>query len=380
MEHPPPSESTDHQRPRKQPKLPTTDPLPSDLTLIPLSHYVSATGVPAILDPTKPLSVNTPLHAAKLAGFRAEVAARGAALVLLAAGQGSRFKAPVPKVVHPFLSKPLARHSLDAAAAASLPTIVVVGHERERVRELLEIQEHEQVVFVCQNRQMGTGHAVYMGKFALPQNFDGDLLISYADNPGIDKQLLDELIQAHKENRNRYGDSYGAMVVTGSRRAAGRGAAAYGRIVRKEKDCTGPVVDIVEKKTITKLGEDGKTKSYGPVSWNAEELDAIDEFNSGIVVARGRQYLDVLSAIVASQTKFDPPQYEYYATDFVKGLVDKNLIAEGYQVPEASMWKLEGANTLEELHELERRHLAREDEEDDDDGDDDEEDEEDCEP
>lgn len=376
MEHPPPSDAPDHQRPRKQPKLPSSQSLPSDLTQVPLSDYVLATAVPAVLDPTQPLSNNTPLHAAKLAGFRAAVAARGAALVLLAAGQGSRFEASVPKVVHPFVGKPLARHALDAAAASGLPTIVVVGHERELVRQMLNVHEDEQVVFVCQDKQMGTGHAVYMGKFALPQNFDGDVVISYADNPGVDQLLFAQLEEAHKDNKERYGDRYGAMILTGSRNAAGQGAAAYGRIVRTGKDCTGPVVDIVEKKTITKLEEDGKSKTYGKVSWNAQELDAIDEFNSGIVVARARHYLGVLADIVANQTKVDPPKYEYYATDFVKGLVSKNMVAEGYQIPEESTWKLEGANSVEELQELERKHLAREEEEEEEgDEEDDEEDE-----
>lgn len=377
MEHPPPSDISDQQRPRKQPKLPSSQSLPSDLTKVPLSEYVLATGVPIVLDPAQPLSTNTPVHAAKLAGFRAAVAARGAALVLLAAGQGSRFKASVPKVVHPFLGKPLARHALDAAAASDLPTIVVVGYERELVRQMLDVHEDEQVVFVCQGEQMGTGHAVYMGKFALPQNFDGDVIISYADNPGVDHPLLDQLLEAHKDYKERYRDRYGAMILTGSRNAAGQGAAAYGRIVRTNKDCKGPVVDIVEKKTIVKLDEDGKSNTYGKVSWTAQELDAIDEFNSGIVVARARQYLEVLANIVASQTKVDPPKYEYYATDFVKGLVSKNLVAEGYHISEGSTWKLEGANTSEELQELERKHLAREEEEEGDDEDDEEDDEDD---
>lgn len=333
--------------------------LPSDLTTVALSAYVATTGVPIVLDPVKPLSLLTPVHTAKLAGFRAAVAARGAALILLAAGQGSRFKAPVPKVVHPFAGKPLARHGLDAAAGAGLPAVVVVGHERELVGETLAVQDAEQVVYVCQEQQMGTGHAVFLGTFVLPQQFDGDVVVSYADNPGVDQDLLEEILEAHKQNKERYGDTYGAMVLTGSRKAAGQGAAAYGRIVRKDKDGTGPVVDIVEKKTIAKLAEDNQTRTYGDVTWTATELDEIDEFNSGIVVARGRQYLAVLGGMVASQTKFDPPKYEYYATDFVKGLAKRDLLSEGYQVAAANMWKLEGANTLEELQELERKQITR---------------------
>lgn len=155
--------------------------------------------------------------------------------------------------------------------------------------------------------------------------------------------------------------------------AAGQGAAAYGRIVRAQKDCTGPIVDIVEKKTIVTLAEDGKSNTYGKVTWNAQELDAIDEFNSGIVVARARQYLDTLADIVASQTKFDPPKYEYYATDFVKGLVGKNMMIRGFLIPEESTWKLEGANTVDELEELQRKYEELEGDEDEEGGEEDEE-------
>lgn len=335
--------------------------LPSDLSALSLSEYVSLAGLPNVLDPTHPLESETSaIHAAKLAGFRAAVAARGAALILLAAGQGSRFQAPIPKVVHPFAGKPLARHGLDAGAAVCLPTIVVVGHARELVRKTLAVEDKEQVVLVCQEQQMGTGHAVYLAKFALPHRFDGDIVISYADNPGVDQELLEELLAAHENNKKQYGGAYGAMVLTGSRKAAGQGAAAYGRIVRKNKDGTGPVLDIVEKKTITKLREENIQRTYDDVSWAAHELEEIDEFNSGIVVARNRDYMDVLGGIVASQTKLKPPKYEYYATDFVQGLVKRGLIAEGHEVPEEDMWKLEGANTLEELHELERKRLVRE--------------------
>jgi hypothetical protein len=105
----------------------------------------------------------------------------------------------------------------------------------------------------------------------------------------------------------------------------------------------------------------GGTKEYGspPMSWTGPELDAVDEFNSGIVVARADVYMDVLASVVASQTKVDPPKFEYYATDFVKAMVARDIVAEGWKVPTEEQWKLEGANTLDELKELEAKQETR---------------------
>ena len=295
-----------------------------------------------------------PLADNELRAFGDAVLQRNCVCVLLAAGQGTRFVSDHPKVVHPFLGKPLAQHAIDAAASAGIPVVVVVGFAKERVVPALKIREGHSVVFLQQERQMGTGHAVYIAKYALPENYDGTIVVSYADNPGVDVELLNDMTVRHKNEHDSMGDQYGATVLTGSRSAAGKGAEAYGRIVRKEKD-GGRVVDIVEKKTYLRLREQGKTKIYDGVEWTAEELENIDEFNSGIVCARAKPYLHVLGESMASQTKFDPPKYEYYATDFVKGLNAMGKYTEGYQVPSENMWKLEGANTVEELKEIERK-------------------------
>lgn len=319
---------------------------PRNLSATPLHAYVTEHGAP--------VPVATP---AALAQFRSAVTARGAVCVVLAAGQGSRFVADVPKVLYPFAGRPLAMHAVLAAVAADMPVVVIVGFGREAVmRELADVEGD--VTFVVQEEQLGTGHAVYLARFALPEHFEGDVLVTYADNPGVDCALVKEVLAVHAANGEKYGESYGATVLTGSRKGAGQGAAAYGRIVRQRKD-GGSVVDIVEKKTILKLEVDGEARAYGGVEWNAQELDDIDEFNSGIVVAKAREYMDVLGTMVASQTKFNPPKYEYYATDFVKAFVAKGMVAEGWKVPEESMWKLEGANTLEELKELEMKQVAK---------------------
>lgn len=318
-----------------------------------LSAFVQRRGAPS------PVDQNVgPMSPGDLEKFHAKVTARGAVCVILAAGQGSRFVAPFPKVIHPFAGKPMAQHAIDAAAKADIPAIVIVGHARDKVCSALTA---DSVTFVIQEEQMGTGHAGYMANFALPNGFTGDIIILYADNPGVDGSLVEKLLQEHEGNKVKYGDVYGAMILTGSRASAGDGANAYGRIVRKTKDAGGPVLDIVEKKTITHMvtGIGPCVKTYGEVSWSSQELDALDEFNSGIVVARAAPYMDVLGEVTATQTKLDPPKFEYYATDFVKGMVSKGIVVEGWLLPTDQMWKLEGANTLEELKILEKNQVAR---------------------
>jgi bifunctional N-acetylglucosamine-1-phosphate-uridyltransferase/glucosamine-1-phosphate-acetyltransferase GlmU-like protein len=334
-----------------------------NLTSVSLADFVTDRGAPFPVDPTHEFSekapAGVPLPENLLSSFHKAVSERDAVCVLLAAGQGSRFKAPFPKVIHPFAGKPLAQHALDATSTAEIPAVVVVGHAREAVCKALDASKRGGLVtFVVQEEQMGTGHAVFLAKFALPHDFKGDIVIMYADNPGVDNALLEKILKEHDSNKVKYGDNYGALILTGSRSGATDAADAYGRIVRASKS-GGTIVDIVEKKTIKKLSADGKDSTYGSVTWTPDELNDLDEFNSGIVVARADCYLKVLGSVVASQTKVEPPKYEYYATDFVKGMVADGFVVEGWTVPVDDMWKLEGTNTLEELVALEAKQSAR---------------------
>lgn len=328
----------------------------TDLTAVPLETYVSERGNVGMISAAALREGDRIEYVSESeeASFHTAVKDRKAVCILLAAGQGSRFKSDVPKVIHPLLGKPLAQHAVDAAYASGLPVIIVVGHARDQVAQALTVRDNHAVAYVCQHEQMGTGHAVYVAmKGALPPSFDGDIVIAYADNPGIDGELMKRFVEAHGQFKDLHGEAYGAMAVTGSRKHAGQGAMNYGRIVRASKTGQGPVVDIVEKKSIVKLMDDNLSKTYDNVEWNGKELDDIDEFNSGIVVAKALPYRQVLMEVRASQTKTKPvAKFEYYATDFVKGLVSKGLVAEGFQVEESEMWKLEGSNTVDELMEL----------------------------
>lgn len=335
-----------------------------DPKLCTLSTYVSSGGTVNILDPDSHRAGQTS-DDSHVAAFHQAATQRGLACVILAAGQGSRFVAETPKVIYPFKNingeqRPLVAFSVEAAIACQMPIVMIVGHAREAVVQALApyLPRNYPILFVVQEKQMGTGHAVYIAKHVLPARFRGDIVVTYADNPGVDGVLLNQLIERHDSLKKKLGEDYSALILTGSRAGAGSGASAYGRIVRETRH-GGAVVDIVEKKTIVKLRSDGLNKTYSNECWNAGELENIDEFNSGIIIASADEYFTALGSVTASQTKFDPPKFEYYATDFVKGLLIMGKISEGWKIPQDSIWKLEGANTVDELRDLEQKHADR---------------------
>lgn len=100
-------------------------------------------------------------------------------VVILAAGQGTRMRSALPKVLHPVAGKPMLGHVIDCARDLSPIRIhVVIGHGAERVREVLDADD---INWVMQTEQLGTGHAVAQ---ALPHIADADqILVLYGDVP-----------------------------------------------------------------------------------------------------------------------------------------------------------------------------------------------------
>lgn len=118
------------------------------------------------------------------------------------------------------------------------------------------------IALVCQESQMVTGH-VYIAAVAFPLDQDGDITSTHADNPGLDCALLEDVLTSHAHNETWHRDEYAGMIVTDFCKATGKVAAAFGCIVRKEKDgCY--IFSIVEKKII-RLAEDGLGKTYEDV-------------------------------------------------------------------------------------------------------------------
>ncbi|MBE0490227.1 MAG: NTP transferase domain-containing protein, partial [Halomonas sp.] len=195
-------------------------------------------------------------------------------VVILAAGQGTRMRSTLPKVLHRLAGKPMVRHVIDTAIGLRAErTHVVVGHGAERVREALVDCE---VRYALQAEQKGTGHAVAQ---ALDGLGEGKVLVLYGDVPLIRRETLAGLLEGVDD------DHLGLLTVTLA------DPTGYGRILRNAE---GQAVAIVEHKDASE-----------------SEL-AIDECNTGIMAmtaAQLRRWLPRLSA--------DNAQGEYYLTDII---------------------------------------------------------------
>jgi len=239
------------------------------------------------------------------------------ATIVLAAGQGKRMKSDLAKVLHPMAGVPLLGHvlrTLDALGVGRV--IVVVGHQRDRVRATFPDAGLE---WVDQVEQCGTGHAVMMAGPVL-QDFEGSLLVVCGDTPLLRAETLHRLLEAHAAS--------GADVTVLSMRLPD--PTGYGRILR---DAGGAFTGIVEHGDAT------------------EAERAVDEVNSGIYVFRYPALARVLSGLTAHNA-----QGEYYLTDTVSLLRQEGRPVDAVCAPDHR--ELLGINTVEQLAEAERVHRA----------------------
>ncbi len=237
--------------------------------------------------------------------------------VVLAAGKGTRMKSDRPKVLHELAGQSLLAHVLDTARAAGIDrTVVVVGHQADRVQETCAAPDLE---FVLQEPQLGTGHAVQMAEAALRDG--GWTVVLAGDVPLLRAETLRRLV----EETQAQGAT--ASVLT----CVVDDAGAYGRMI---KDDAGNLVKIVEARDAT-----------------AEEL-AIGEYNSGVYCYR----TDRLKAALGNLTT-DNDQGEYYLTDTVGWLVAEGDAVRTVITDDTD--EVVGINTVDELQAAERLFLSR---------------------
>ncbi|MFF9393550.1 bifunctional UDP-N-acetylglucosamine diphosphorylase/glucosamine-1-phosphate N-acetyltransferase GlmU [Streptomyces griseoluteus] len=219
-------------------------------------------------------------------------AIRPAAVVVLAAGEGTRMKSATPKVLHQICGRSLVGHVLAASRELDpAELVVVVGHAREQVAaHLAEIGP--EVRTAVQEQQNGTGHAVRMALEELGGPVDGTVVVVCGDTPLLTADTLAALTGTHQTDGNA------VTVLT----AEVPDATGYGRIVRD--GASGAVTAIVEHKDAT------------------DEQRAIAEINSGVFAFDGRLLADALK-----QVRTDNSQGEEYLTD-VLGI----LRAAGHRV------------------------------------------------
>lgn len=237
-------------------------------------------------------------------------------VVILAAGQGSRMKSALPKVMHPLAGKPMLQHVIDTANQLSnIALHVVIGHGADRVRQQLT---HQAVTIAMQEQQLGTGHAVAQ---ALPAcQAEGVVLILYGDVPLIQATTLQALLQQAQQGH------LGVLTVEL------QDPTGYGRIVR---NAVRDVVAIVEHKDAN------------------EQQRQIAEVNTGIMAVPS----ELLNSWLP-QLSSENAQGEYYLTDIIAMAAEEGVRISAIQP--ATEQEVQGVNNRQQLAELERWYQRQE--------------------
>ncbi|PPF28537.1 bifunctional UDP-N-acetylglucosamine diphosphorylase/glucosamine-1-phosphate N-acetyltransferase GlmU [Rathayibacter tritici] len=233
------------------------------------------------------------------------------AVVILAAGQGTRMKSRTPKVLHRLAGRPLLGHVLDTAASLDAAHVVtVVRHERDRVAEA--VLEHTPAALVVdQDATPGTGRAVEQGLAALPESFAGTVVVLSADVPLLDALTLRRLVDEHLAAAN-------ALTMLS---CVLEDPTGFGRIVRGGD---GAFASIVEQKDAS-----------------VDEL-ALTEINAGVYAFEAAALRSVISAIGTENA-----QGEKYLTDAAAALKAAGRSIE--TVPVQDRWLVAGINDRAQL-------------------------------
>ena len=213
--------------------------------------------------------------------------------LILAAGKGTRMKSKLPKVLHKVGGKPMIQHVIDAArGAGSSREVVVIGSGAALVKKTIQ-----NVEFVLQEEQLGTGHAVLSAK----ENFkgsEGTVLILCGDTPLLTSKLLKNFTAAHDASK------CAATVLT----AKMPNATGYGRIIR---DTDGTFKKIVEEKDATDLEKKIHEVNAGVYCFDVKKLfGALEKVNNDN--AQGEYYLpDALTILLDAGEKIGAFRADY---------------------------------------------------------------------
>lgn len=242
---------------------------------------------------------------------------RPAAVIVLAAGQGTRMKSALPKVVHPLAGLSMIGHALRAAQGLDPHNLVaVVRHQRDVVAaEIQRVAPH--AIIADQDEIPGTGRAVQCGLQALDAAVTpvtGTVVVTYGDVPLLSTATLADLVATHE------GAGHAVTVLT----SRVEDPTGYGRIIR---DATGTVTGIVEQRDAT------------------EEQARINEINAGIY-AFDAAFLR--SALASVGTNND--QGEVYLTDVLAAAAPAGRSAGALELTDH--WQSAGANDRVQLAEL----------------------------
>jgi len=235
-------------------------------------------------------------------------------VIILAAGQGTRMKSVLPKVLHPLAGRPLLEHVISTALSLQPAAVhIVIGHGAEQVeRQFEDFPVH----WVVQHEQLGTGHGVLQ---AMPDvSPDSTVLVLYGDVPLVGAETLAALVAAA---------AAGPALLT----AEVADPAGYGRILRND---AGDLVGVVEHKDAS------------------DAQRSIREINTGLLAAPARDLMDYLPR-VGNNNK----QGEYYLPDILALAVAEGRPVDSCRAP--SEIEVLGVNDRVQLNQLEREYQRR---------------------
>lgn len=210
--------------------------------------------------------------------------------VVLAAGQGTRMKSKLYKVLHPVCGKPMVEHVVDHIRDLNVTKIVsIVGHGAEKVKEQLGDKSE----YVLQEEQLGTAHAVQQAETLLG-DLEGTTIVICGDTPLIRPETMKALLENHQQQDAK------ATILT----AVAENPTGYGRILRNEE---GHVEQIVEQKDATL------------------EQQKVTEINTGTYCFDNKALFETLKLV-----KNDNAQGEYYLPDVIEILKQQGEIVSAY--------------------------------------------------
>lgn len=214
--------------------------------------------------------------------------------VILAAGQGTRMKSKLYKVLHPVCGKPMVEHVVNHVQAVGVNRIVtIVGHGAEKVREHLGDNSE----YALQEQQLGTAHAVQQAQSILG-DLQGTTIVVCGDTPLIRAETMEALLAYHQDNNAK------ATILT----AVAQDPTGYGRVLRS---ADGQVAQIVEQKDATK------------------EQQLVTEINTGTYCFDNAALFEALK-----QVDNNNAQGEYYLPDVIEILQKQDEIVTAYVTPD----------------------------------------------
>ncbi len=246
------------------------------------------------------------------------------AVVILAAGQGTRMNSKIQKILHAVGGKPMVQHAFEAASAiVDLPPVIVVGPNEDGVHKLLG----NQAIYVVQPQQLGTGHATQMAASVLRDGAD-QVLVTYGDMPLLRASTMRRLADSQR--------SAGAAIAMLS--VMGDMDSTFGRVMRDEH---GRVIEIVE------VAEARKRP-------NANEILACRELNAGVYCFDGAWLWQNLERLPLRQARSGQ---EFYLTDTIGLAVDQGREVVALPIDDAD--ECLGAGTRRELALVEKAFRKR---------------------